>query len=46
MVIAFGVTDADRVRLRLWEMALGLGPAGWDESFGHGLVDASTVVVF
>jgi subtilisin family serine protease len=40
MVNASGVTDVDRVRQRLREMARDLVPAGWDKEHEYGLLQA------
>ncbi len=40
LLISTGVTGPDAIREALENSATDLGPAGWDEEFGHGFVDA------
>lgn len=41
-----GVTDNGRARARLRTSAEDLGVPGWDEQFGHGLVDVANALGF
>lgn len=44
MVIANGVSNPDSVRAALEGSAEDLGPLGWDETYGWGLLDAATAL--
>jgi serine protease len=47
LLIAAGVADTpDELRLALQSTAKNLGPAGWDQEYGHGLVQAFEALSF
>jgi serine protease len=44
LLISTGVTDPNAIREALQNTATDLGPAGWDQEYGWGLVDAYAVL--
>ncbi|NJK87979.1 MAG: S8 family serine peptidase [Myxococcales bacterium] len=44
LVMSTGLRDVEAVEAVLKQTATDLGPRGWDERFGHGLVDAKRAV--
>ncbi len=46
LLISTGVTDPNAIREALQNTATDLGPAGWDQEYGWGLVDAYAVLTY
>jgi len=46
LLISHGVTGPDNVRKAIQQTAVDLGPTGWDEQYGWGLIDAATALQY
>jgi len=46
MMIANGQTGVENIRTILHETAVDLGPAGWDETYGYGRIDAYAALTY
>jgi len=46
LLLSKGVVDPDKIRLALQSTVRDLGPAGWDEQYGWGLIDAPAALQF
>jgi serine protease len=44
LLASHGVTDPDRIREAIEQTARDLGPSGWDEQYGWGLIDAGAAL--
>jgi len=46
LLISHGVVEPDDVRKAIQQTAVDLGPTGWDERYGWGLIDAQTALAY